>query len=582
MAYTADAIARLKAEIDIVDLIQASGVELKRAGSNFKGLCPFHTEKTPSFMVSPGRQTFTCYGCGAHGDAIGFEQQYFHLSFVEAVEKLASSYGLTLETTKRAGEDLSDFYRINQEAARYYYKAFTTTANPGYSYMKGRQIPPGILKRFGIGYADASYDGLFKYLTAKGFSARKIEALGLFRSFQRGGGADKFRDRVMFPIINLSGKVIGFGGRAIRAEESPKYLNSPESRIFKKKNNLYGLSLARQAVLKEDLLLLVEGYMDVIGLVRGGIGNVAASLGTALTTEQAKLIKRFTENVVLCYDADKAGRAAALRGIDILQEQGLSVRVMHVNNGKDPDEFINKEGADAFRELVKKALPAAEYQLQTAVQGYDLADPDQKRRAAHSVLKVLQGFSPVDRDIYRARAAQELGVSEIALRAEGEREKEPVTIQKARAMRRAEGIRPTELEVLRLLTVSPEMVDTVYAQMESLFTSAKARRLFDAFSADKEEYGDIDASRVQALIGEEDQSALEGVYRLPPPPDPAALLHECLRRGELERLRREEASLLQTLSSGAGTEEEQKETLENLMRVQNRIKKIKGANADEQ
>ena len=280
-SIASESIENLKSQIDILDVV-GQVVDMKRTGANYKGLCPFHQEKTPSFYVSESRQYFTCFGCGASGDVISFVEKYYNMEFPEAVEKLADQYGIELKKSG-GGEDRSEYYEINRLAAKFFYESFTGKPNRGYSYMKNRGITPRILKKFGIGYADEQWDSLYQYLRSQNVPEDKMEELGLISRGRNGKYYDRFRSRVMFPIINTGGKVIGFGGRAISSEDNPKYLNSPESRVFQKKNNLYALNTARQAGGKEGYIILVEGYMDAISLYQSGIHNVAASLGTALT-----------------------------------------------------------------------------------------------------------------------------------------------------------------------------------------------------------------------------------------------------------------------------------------------------------
>ena len=359
-------VEELKNQINIVDVV-GRVVPLKRAGANYKGVCPFHSEKTPSFVVSEQKQIFTCFGCGASGDVIEFTKRYYNLDFAEAVEKLAKENGIEISIGGKRNSDKEKYYEINKEAARFFYRAFTEEKNPGYSYMKKRGIDDAILKKFGIGYADDSWDSLYRYFKAKGTDEKVLLELGLI-SEKNGKYYDKFRNRVIFPIINTSGKVIGFGGRAI-GEAMPKYLNSPENIIFQKKNNIYALNISKQDVGREGYGILVEGYMDVISLYQHGVRNVGASLGTALTENQARLLKRYTKKVVLSYDADAAGRNAALRGIDILSGEGIKVKVLHVTDGKDPDEFIKKNGKEAFIKLIDGALPMIDYKLNIRFNG---------------------------------------------------------------------------------------------------------------------------------------------------------------------------------------------------------------------
>lgn len=405
----------LKNQINIVDVV-GRVVPLKRAGANYKGVCPFHNEKTPSFVVSEQKQIFTCFGCGASGDAIEFTKRYYNLDFTEAVEKLAREHGIEIKIGGGGNQEREKYYEVNREAARFFYRAFTEGKNQGYSYMKKRGIEDSILKKFGIGYADDSWDSLYRYFKSKGVDEKVLLELGLI-SEKNGKYYDKFRNRVIFPIINTSGKVIGFGGRAI-GDAMPKYLNSPENRIFQKKNNIYALNLSKQDVGKEGYAILVEGYMDVISLYQHGVRNVGASLGTALTENQARLLKRYTRNVVLSYDADAAGQNAALRGIDVLGAEDLKVKVLHVTDGKDPDEFIKKNGREAFRKLVDGALPMTDYKLNAARKGLNLDTDDGKIDYMKRAADILKSLSPVEADIYIKKLSHELKIAEGAIKLE--------------------------------------------------------------------------------------------------------------------------------------------------------------------
>ncbi len=414
--FQENVIEEIKSRCSIVDVI-GRHVGLKRAGSNYKGVCPFHNEKTPSFVVSDAKQIFTCFGCGASGDVIEFVKRYHNLDFQGAIEKLAAEYGIELKNSAYDRESQkSIYYDINREAASFFYRSFTRTVNPGIEYMKKRGMDASTLKKFGIGYADEKWDSLYRYFMEKGTDVKLLLELGLI-SHSKGRYYDKFRNRIIFPIINTRGKVIGFGGRAI-GEETPKYLNSPESPIFLKKNNLYGLNLARQDINKEDYAILVEGYMDVISLYKGGIKNAAASLGTALTENQAVMLKRYTNQIILSYDADAAGQAATLRGMDILHHAGCKVKVLHIPEGKDPDEFIKKNGKDAFLQLIKKALPFASYKIQQLKKNYDLNSTEGSVSFLQETAKILRQLSPVEADVYIKKIANETHISEGAIRLE--------------------------------------------------------------------------------------------------------------------------------------------------------------------
>ena len=410
-------IEELKSQINIVDVI-GRVVPLKRTGANYKGVCPFHNEKTPSFVVSEQKQIFTCFGCGATGDVIEFTKRYYNLDFTEAAEKLAKEYGIEVKLGSGGArnQEREKYYDINKEAARFFYRAFTESRNPGYVYMKKRGIEDPILKKFGIGYADDSWDSLYHYFKNKGVEEKLLLELGLI-SEKDGKYYDKFRNRVIFPIINTGGKIIGFGGRAI-GDAEPKYLNSPENIVFQKKNNLYALNITKQDIGKEGNAILVEGYMDAISLYQHGVKNVGASLGTALTENQARLLKRYTKNVVLSYDADTAGRNAALRGIDVLGGEDIKVKVLHVTDGKDPDEFIKKNGREAFKKLVDEALPMTDYKLNAAKNGLDLKTDDGKLDYMKQASDILRKLSPVEADIYIKKLAGELKIAEGAIKME--------------------------------------------------------------------------------------------------------------------------------------------------------------------
>ena len=404
----------IKSRCNIIDVI-GRVVTLKKAGSNYKGLCPFHNEKTPSFIVSETKQIFKCFGCGESGDVITFVEKYYNLDFKGAAEMLAREYGIDISHAFTDQGNKKELYNINREAARFFYKALRAKDNPGYRYMYGRGITNDTLRVFGIGYADDNWTSLTDYLTGKGFDHKTLLDLGLISRSDKGKYYDKFRNRVIFPIFNTAGDIIGFGGRII-GEGEPKYLNSQETKIFQKKNNLYGLNLTKEYVNKEDRIILVEGYMDVISLYQAGIKNVAASLGTALTPNQASLIKRFTKNVILSYDADTAGQIAADRGLDILYEEGLIAKVLKVSDGKDPDEFVKKNGRRAFAEAIENAVSLGDFKINRIKEKYNLKDDQDRSSCIDEAVHMLSKLKPVDADIYLRRLATDLGVSEGAVR----------------------------------------------------------------------------------------------------------------------------------------------------------------------
>ncbi len=404
----------LKAQLNIVDIIGRE-VQLKKSGSNYMGLCPFHSEKTPSFSVNEGKQFFHCFGCGKSGDVIGFVQEYYKLPFMEAVEKLATENGIKLPERRTSGPkiDYDKYHGINAKAARFFYNSLGIKGNKGLAYLRKRGLTNETITAFGLGYAPASGHALVDFLRKEGVADEDMLKLGLANQ-GREGLYDKFRDRVMFPIISTQDKVIGFGGRAI-ADIKPKYLNSPESEIFLKKNNLFGLNLTKKEIDREQKAIIVEGYMDMISLYQNGIKNVAASLGTALTINQARLLCRYSKNIVLSYDSDSAGINAALRGIDVITEAGGKPRVMNVTDGKDPDDFVKAHGKDAFLKLADNAAPAPDYKLRLARRGFDLSNDRDVLDYIERVVPVLRSLGPVEQDIYVRKLASEFGISDSAI-----------------------------------------------------------------------------------------------------------------------------------------------------------------------
>ena len=405
----------IKQQINIVDVIGRE-VNLKKAGSSYKGLCPFHNEKTPSFSVNEQGQYFNCFGCGKKGDVVHFVMEYYKLPFMDAVDKLCDDYGIKKPQWGNAGPkiDYDKYYSINAMAARFFYNCLGRVPNKGIAYLTSRGLSKETISAFGLGYAPAGGAALTDHLRKEGVSDEDLLMLGL--SVQgRNGLYDKFRDRVIFPIINSNDKVIGFGGRAI-GDAMPKYLNSQESKVFLKKNNLFGLNLTRREISGADRAIIVEGYMDLISLYQSGVRNVAASLGTALTDNQARLICRYTKNIVMAYDSDRAGINAALRGISVIQNAGGKARVMNVTDGKDPDEFVKKHGKDAFIKLADNAVPGTEYRLKLAGTDYDLTDDRQVLEYIDRIVPILKSLGPVEQDIYIRKVSEEVNVSENALR----------------------------------------------------------------------------------------------------------------------------------------------------------------------
>lgn len=404
-----DQIDELKDRLDIVDII-SEYVNLKRAGSSFKGLCPFHNEKTPSFSVSRERGYFHCFGCHERGDAISFIMKIENLNYVDALKFLADKYGMTLEESYSSKENIEKrnrLYEINSMAAKFYMRNLLTHEFPQ-EYMEKRGLSKRILNKFFLGYAKND-NSLYEYLKSKNVTDEDMLEIGLVSQFSD-RIVDKFQDRLIFPILNNKNKVIGFGGRTL-TNNKIKYLNSPESEIFKKRNNIYGVNIINKTR-NQNKILLVEGYMDVIGLYNKGIDYAVATLGTALTEEQAKMVKRYGNEVYIAYDGDTAGIKAALRAIDIFKNMDVQLAILEFPNSMDPDEYINKYGLKEFEQLLKKATNPIDFKLQKLL---DLTP--NKSEFINEVITFLSEFKGnTVRDIYIDKAAKFLKVTTDSLR----------------------------------------------------------------------------------------------------------------------------------------------------------------------
>lgn len=410
MRYSEEVIEEVRMKNDIVDVISGY-VKLQKKGSNYFGLCPFHNEKSPSFSVSPAKQMYYCFGCGAGGNAITFVMEYENYSFSEALKVLADRSGVKLPVAEysreaKAQEDLrAALLEINKLAASYfYYQLKNPQGEIGYRYLRDRELSDETIVRFGLGYSNKTSDDLYRYLKGKGYDDNILKQTGLVTIEER-GTHDKFWNRVMFPIMDVNNRVIGFGGRVLGAGE-PKYLNSPETKLFDKSRNLYGLNYARLS--REKYILICEGYIDVIAMHQAGFTNAVASLGTAFTTQHAQLLKRYTDKVVLTYDSDGAGIKAALRAIPILKDVGMSIRVLDMQPYKDPDEFIKNLGADAFRERISEARNSFLYEIDVLKKNYKMDDPEQKTEFYNQVAKKLLEFpEALERDNYLEAVSRE-------------------------------------------------------------------------------------------------------------------------------------------------------------------------------
>ena len=404
MRYSDDIIEEVRQKNDIEDVV-SQYVKLTRKGSSYFGLCPFHNEKTPSFSVTPGKQMYYCFGCGAGGNVFNFIMEYENYTFGEALKHLADRAGVELPKIEYSREvrekvqERTELLEINKQAAQYfYYQLRTEKGEQGYQYLTGRGLTEETLRKFGLGYSDKFGGGLYQFLKSKGYSDDRLRESGLFNVDERHGMDDKFWNRVIFPIMDVNNRVIGFGGR-VMGDGKPKYLNSPETKIFDKSRNLYGLNVARTT--RQKYLILCEGYMDVISMHQAGFTNAVASLGTALTSGHASLLKRYTQEVLLLYDSDEAGVRAALRAIPILREAGLNSRVVNLRPYKDPDEFIRNLGAEAFEERLKQASDSFMFRVSVAESEFQMEEPQgQNRFFERCAEMILELKDELERNLY--------------------------------------------------------------------------------------------------------------------------------------------------------------------------------------
>lgn len=524
--YSDDLIEEVRSRNDIVDVI-GQYVHLTKKGSTYFGLCPFHNEKTGSFSVSPNKQMYYCFGCGAGGNVFTFLMQYENFTFGEAMEVLADRAGITLPKReysaeqKRESDKKQRLLEINKEAAKYFYTLLRNDRGKrALDYFKKRELSEETMKKFGLGYSDQYSDDLYRYLRSKGYEDEILKESGLVTIDERRGGYDKFWNRAMFPIMDVHNKVIGFGGR-VMGDGEPKYLNSPETPIFDKSRNLYGLNFARTT--KKPQFLLCEGYMDVIALHQAGFDNAVASLGTALTAGHANLLKRYTKEVYLTYDSDGAGVKAALRAIPILKEVGITTKVVNMRPYKDPDEFMKALGAEEYQKRIDHAENSFLFEIRILEQQYDLSDPQGKAAFYNEVAKKLCSFTEkIERDIYIQAVAEkymlapadlERLVAKYGMQMEGIR-KEPASLKtginekkaSARGIKKEEGIKQSQKLLLTWLIENTGLYHKIkkYIVPED-FTEEIYRKVATILFRQFEENGSANPAQIVSMFPEEEE-----------------------------------------------------------------------------
>lgn len=544
--YSDELIEEVRSRNDIVDVI-GGYVRLQKKGSSYFGLCPFHNEKTGSFSVTPSKQMFYCFGCGAGGNVFTFLMKYENYTFGEAMQTLADRVGIELpkqelsEAQKREADERSRLLEINKEAAKYFYALLRNPRGArAYEYFKNRQLSDETMQKFGLGYSDQYSDDLYRYLRKKGYDDEILKKSGLVTIDEVRGGHDKFWNRAMFPIMDVHNRVIGFGGR-VMGEGEPKYLNSPETRIFDKSRNLYGLNIARTS--RRNQLLLCEGYMDVISLHQAGFDNAVASLGTALTSGHANLLKRYTKEVYLTYDSDGAGVKAALRAIPILKEVGITTKVINMRPYKDPDEFIKALGADEYQKRIDEAENSFLFEIRILNEQYDMNDPASKTAFFNETAQKLLGFSEeLERNNYIQAVAEKYFVTIEELKKlvnnlaiKGGIVKAPTPLKSGinENKKKEDGMKQSQKLLLTWLIEDTRLFKTIEGLInpedftEELYHRV-AEKLFEQYKTE----GAVNPAQIVSMeAGEEEQREIASLFN--------ATIHEVETQNEMEKALKE-------------------------------------------
>ena len=551
MAFPPSFLDELIARNPIEDVV-GRYVSLKRSGSNLFGLCPFHGEKTASFSVNPEKGIYYCFGCHKGGGPVNFMMEIESLSYPDAVRALAKQSGLEVpedEQYQSRYRQQERLWALHKEAARFFHsQLYAPIGKTALEYALGRGMSKSILTTFGIGYAPDSWDSLVRAMKAKGYTVEELKESGLVTVSQKNGNLfDRFRDRLMFPIIDVRGNVIGFGGRIIKNDpNAAKYLNSPETLIFNKRKNLFGLNLAKKS--KAGSLILVEGNIDVVALHQYGFDNAIASLGTSLTEEQAALMTRYAEQVILIYDGDKAGQNATQRAIPILEKAGLQVKVLQLKDAKDPDEFLKKFGADRFKLLLEESSNRVEYQLHAIARKYDIREDEQKVRFIAESADFISSLSnAVQREVYGHRVAEAAKISYEAVKIEvdkayrrriarDKKRQEKIDLAPAQALQpKSRSIRYDNMKsamaeetVIAMILREPVLLNEAKKLQQNMFSAPLLGRVYQQLRQRYETGLEVSVSVLDGLTPEE-MSHITGVYQRQQGPVNEQALRDCIR-----------------------------------------------------
>ena len=555
--------------VDIVELILGY-IPLKRAGRSYKALCPFHHEKTPSFVVNPDKQIFHCFGCSAGGNAFGFLMQYEHLEFPEAIEALARKAGVTLHqpsSAERKNQNLNEqLHKINETAAGFYFNQLhSPQGEPALKYLIRRGLTKETIQRFNIGYAQDKWDNLLNYLRSQGFALGLIEKSGLIISKDSGGYYDRFRKRIIIPISDPKGRAVAFGARVLD-NSLPKYINSPETPVYSKSKVLFGLNLSNEEIRQKDLAVIVEGYFDLIFPYQAGVKNITASCGTALTQEQIRLLKRYSRNVVMVYDSDNAGQMATLRSIDLLIEEGLNVMAARLPQGHDPDSFTRAFGPEGFQKLIAEAKDIFDYKLEFLKSKYAPLTIPRKTQAASEMLSLVSKFNnTVAKSAYIKKLAEELSLDENSLLLElkktgNQNSRLPPKEENSSQLKAPLNSNAPERLIVRLILEEQELIEQIKERLvpgdfQDKNMSQIITKMFDLFCSGKKfdtnslinHFTDSHLSKIISEISASEWPAVSGTQRV---------IDECVRRikESKRKLKQQELCARLKLAQGPGNE----------------------------
>lgn len=559
-------VAQVLDRCDIVEVI-AAYIPLKRAGRNFKALCPFHHEKTSSFVVSADKQIYHCFGCGAGGNAIGFVMHQERLEFPEAVRFLADKVGVTIpESSPQANEAFAfkqEVFKVNELAVGYFQQNLLTRKDApvekAREYLKNRGVHLEDVKQFNLGFALDEWDGLLNFLKEKNVNLKLIERSGLVIPREnKEGYYDRFRDRIVFPIFDVKSQCIGFGARTMKDDQGAKYINSPDTPVYTKGQHLFGLQLTRNAVAKKDFAIVVEGYMDMIIPFQLGVDNIVASLGTALTVEQIRLLRRYTNNIVMLFDADKAGQAAIIRSLDLLIEQEMNVRVAKLATDEDPDSFIRKFGLAEFDKCIQNAQTLFDFKLQWLMAQLDSKNIEQRAEICNQMLATLYKIkNEVVRFGYIRQLAERLGLPEQVLMNEGKKiessaySKERTEQKQQPKPLAAQPVNPVELHLLTLLVHDPDLIAYAKAKMlPSELSDGRIRAIIEKLYELKDTEAGIS---VASFLNYFDDPQLQRIIlnisaqEAPPGNAPVKILEDCILRVKKDQLKAKRQNLSQLI-----------------------------------